>query len=238
MTLPAIHSTPLSPACPCETDAPTLAPTTLEGGEDCAFQHLTCLDSITDSNREAPREIGDESGDKFYLISAFVPQNFTATVCARTHRINMKLAIFKDYPGSANESAIVQSATPAEKCAEITFEIPEEGSYWLHVEGNGTDEGVFFLDIACANTPVPSFAPTRDLTPCTWDYLTCYDMELGSNFGLSDVVGNPAGGESSHSDAWESSHHPRFACQNAPIHPSPPSPPSNIHTLPKTRSTC
>ena len=81
---------------------------------------------------------------------------------------------------------------PASKCAELDLEFWEVGSYWLHVEGNGTDEGVFFLDVACENTPVPSFAPTMDLTPCTWDYLTCSDVVQSSNFGLSDVTGDGA----------------------------------------------
>ena len=189
LTCPNITCAP----CPCETVAPTPAPTVAVFSDDCAYQHLTCLDSITDTNQDAPREIGDESGDMYYLLSAFEPQNLTVTVCARQDSIKMRLALFEDYPTRTNATAILTSGSHVAQCAELELQILEIGAYWLHVEGNGTDEGVFFLDIACANTPVPSFAPTRDLTPCTWDYLTCYDMELGSNFGLSDVVGNPAG---------------------------------------------
>lgn len=189
LTCPNITCAP----CPCETVAPTPSPTVAVFSDDCAYQHLTCLDSITDTNQDAPREIGDESGDMYYLLSAFEPQNLTVTVCARQDSIKMRLALFEDYPTRANATAILTSGSHVAQCAELELQILEIGAYWLHVEGNGTDEGVFFLDIACENTPAPSPSPTTDLNPCTWDYLTCSDVERSSNFGLYDIAGDSSG---------------------------------------------
>ena len=42
----------------------------------------------------------------FYLLSVFQPQNLTVTVCARTKRINMRLAMFHDYPSGPNATAV------------------------------------------------------------------------------------------------------------------------------------
>ena len=53
----------------------------------------------------------------------------------------------------------------------------EVGSYWLHVEGHGTDEDQFELTVHCADDPfpVPTPAPTPELSPCLYNHITCGD---------------------------------------------------------------
>jgi hypothetical protein len=182
----------------------------------CAYDYLTCGDSVVGSTVGKPNMQGNASGDVYYLLSVFGPQSVYLTTCTKFTTFDAVITVYKDYPSDASVasafSQVPQSqwhSSQGDGCSRVNIDFKVDdfdgedanghfgGGFWVAVDGVGDSEGAFELVVQCS--PGPTVSPTVGATPypthgaCDYTEVACgADAIASSTAYYGNFGGGPA----------------------------------------------
>ena len=182
----------------------------------CAYDYITCGDTVVGSNVGRPNLQGNSSGDVHFLLSVFGPQSVYLTTCTKFTNFDAIITVYRDYPSDTSVPTLFSQTSKGQwnskmgdGCSFVNvdfqfddFEDPgpngqEGGGFWVTVDGLGDSEGDFELIVQCS--PGPTSSPTIGATPypthgaCDFTGVICNGPSVTSNTAFyGDFGGGPA----------------------------------------------
>ena len=144
--------------------------------DDCSNAYaLSCGDSVTGETLTATDSGGNAAPDVFYKFTGTgTPQLVTISLCAATDYDSL-LRVFDDCD-LANELAVNDDFCGLQ--SQVTFQSDGTATYYIMVEGFGSNSGNFSLDVTCMD-PLPNDGCEGAIA------VSCGDSVSGSTVGAT-----------------------------------------------------